>query len=113
MTRSQRNWLIVGLVVLACLSSLVTVLVVRAILFPYPTGPIPPEHKKLVDDLENGKRFSKLEEFDPAPDAVYGPRESPWYHPQGKHFLQYRLPDGRNLIIILDENLGLIDYNLD
>jgi hypothetical protein len=113
MTRSQRNWLIAGLAVLACVCSVVTLAAVKVVLFPYPSGPIPPEHKKLVDDLERGKRFAKLEDFDPAPDVVYGARESPWRHPRGKYFLQYRLPDGRNLIIILDENLGLIDHNLD
>jgi hypothetical protein len=113
MTRPRRIWLISGLAVLACACLLVTAAVVKAVLFPYPSGPIPPEHNKLVDDLERGKKFSKLEEISPAPDAVYGPRESPWYHPRGRYFLQYRLPDGRNLIIILDENLGMIDHNLD
>jgi hypothetical protein len=115
MTRLKRIRLIIGLAIL--ISALFLAVgagaawLVRGV--SYPAGPLPPELKKLVADLEGGKRFSKLEEISPVPDAIYGPKDSPWNHPRGHHFLKYRLPDGRNLVIILDENLDLVDDNID
>lgn len=69
--------------------------------------------RQLVLDLERGKNINCLDDIDPAPDAVYGPKETLWYHPKGHYFLQYRLPDNKNYIIIFSKDFQYIDSNID
>jgi hypothetical protein len=113
MRRSYRDWLVTIPFLVPVALSLFALLAIAGwsavnyLMAP----PLPDEHQRLLADLKGGA-FSRLDDITPKPAHIYNARELHKPDPRGAHFLIYCLPESRELVVILDADLRLIDYEV-
>jgi hypothetical protein len=112
MARSYRDWL-VTIPFLAPVA--LSLLCVAAILGWAAVGylsapPLPDDHQRLIADLRAGA-YTRLEDITPRPGRSLPANEVHRPAKGASYYLYYELPEHRRLVIALDTNLRLVDYD--